>query len=280
MTTADTGRTWGSPEAAEVWRQGAARRAHTLAVATERMLDAAGLMPGMRVLDVAAGTGDQSILAAQRIGASGSLLATDISASMLDVAAQAARDAGLSNVETHMVDASALDVPPDSFDAGICRFGLMFLPDLHQALTRIHQALKPGARFAVLVWSSQEANPYLGLQIDLVNEMERMPSPPPTIVRTVSLSGSGVLQQAFEGAGLRDVSVSPVDVPRAFGSLDEAAAAMLTTSPAQGELRRSMSDAESAHYSAELARRLEAFAQPDGTCVLPGEALLGVGTRQ
>jgi len=102
---------------------------------------------GMRVLDVAAGTGDQSILAAQRIGTSGSLLATDISASMLDVAAQAARDAGLSNVETHVSDASALDLPRDTFDAAICRFGLMFVPDLHQALVRVHHALKPGARF-------------------------------------------------------------------------------------------------------------------------------------
>src|SRR3981081_1681821 len=116
MTTTDTGRTWGSPEAAEGWRQGAARRAQTLAAPTERMLDAAGLAPGMRVLDVAAGTGDQSVLAAQRIGASGSLLATDISASMLEVAAQAARDAGLSNVETHVADASTLDLPPDTFD--------------------------------------------------------------------------------------------------------------------------------------------------------------------
>src|SRR5258708_3330177 len=188
MSTTDTGRTWGSPEAAEIWRQGAARRAQPLAVATEQMLDAAGLVPGMRVLDVAAGTGDQSILAAQRIGTSGSLLATDISASMLEVAAKAARDAGLSNVETHVADASALDLPPDSFDAGICRFGLMFVPDLHQALVRVHRALKPGARFAALVWSTRDANPYIGLQIDLVDEMGRMPSPPPTIVRTVSLS--------------------------------------------------------------------------------------------
>jgi SAM-dependent methyltransferase len=279
MTTTDTGRTWGSPEAAEVWRQGAARRAQTLAVATERMLDAAGLVPGMRVLDVAAGTGDQSILAAQRIGASGVLVATDISASMLDVAAGAARDAGLSNVETRVADASDLDVPEDSFDAGICRFGLMFVPDLHQALVRIHRALKPGARFAALVWSSKEANPYIGLQIDLVNEMDRMPSPPPTIVRTVSLSAPGVLQQAFVSAGLGEVSVSSVNTPRAFGSLDEAVTAMHTTSPAQGELRRAMSDVESAHYSAELARRLQAFVQPDGACVLPGEALLGVGTK-
>jgi ubiquinone/menaquinone biosynthesis C-methylase UbiE len=279
MTTTDTGRTWGSPEAAEVWRQGAARRAQTLAAATEQMLDAAGLAPGMRVLDVAAGTGDQSVLAAQRIGASGSLLATDISASMLDVAAQAARDAGLSNVETHVADASALDLPPDTFDAGICRFGLMFVPDLDQALVRIHRALKPGARFAALVWSTREANPYIGLQIDLVNEMGRMPSPPPTIVRTVALSAPGTLDQAFERAGFREVSVSAVGTPRVFASLDEAVTAMHNSSPAQGELRRAMSDAESAHYSAELAQRLEAFVQPDGTCVLPGQALLGLGTK-
>jgi ubiquinone/menaquinone biosynthesis C-methylase UbiE len=233
----------------------------------------------MRVLDVAAGTGDQSVLAAQRIGASGSLLATDISASMLDVAAQAARDAGLSNVETHVADASALDLPPDTFEAGICRFGLMFVPDLDQALARIHRALKPGARFAALVWSTREANPYIGLQIDLVNEMGRMPSPPPTIVRTVALSAPGTLDQAFERAGFREVGVSAVDTPRVFASLDEAITAMHNSSPAQGELRRAMSDAESAHYSTELAQRLEAFVQPDGTCVLPGQALLGLGTK-
>jgi SAM-dependent methyltransferase len=279
MSTTDSGRTWASPQAAEVWRQGAARRAQTLAAATEQMLDAAGLTPGMRVLDVAAGTGDQSILAAKRIGATGSLLASDISSSMLDGAAQAAREAGLSNIQTHVSDASALDVPPDSFDAAICRFGLMFVPDLHQALVRITRGLKAGARFAALVWSTKEANPYIGLQIDLVNEMDRMPSPPPTLVRTISLSAPGVLQHAFASAGLREVSVSPVATPRAFGSLDEAITAMQTSSPAQGELRRAMSDAESAHYSAELARRLHAFVQPDGTCVLPGEALLGVGTK-
>jgi ubiquinone/menaquinone biosynthesis C-methylase UbiE len=275
----DAVRTWGSREAAEVWRKGAARRGQTLAAPTQRMLVAAGLEPGMRVLDVAAGTGDQSLLAAQRIGASGALLATDISASMLEVAAQTAGDAGLRNIETQVADASPLDLPPESFEAGICRFGLMFVPDVHQALVRIHRALKPGARFATLVWSTREANPYIGLQIDLLLEMGRMPSPPPSIVHTVSLSAPGVLQQAFERAGFRDGSVSAVDTPRAFASLDEAVDAMQTSSPAQGELRRAMSEAESAHYSAELRHRLEAFIQADNSCLLPGEALLGVGTK-
>jgi len=91
-----------------------------------------------------------------------------------------------------------------------------------------------------------------------------MPSPPPTIARTVSLSAPGTLEQAFERAGFREVNVSTVDTPRIFGSLDEAITAMHNSSPAQGELRRSMSDAESAYYSAELAGRLQAFVSPTG----------------
>src|SRR5438477_12211890 len=179
MTTAEPARTWQSTEAAEVWRQGAARRGQTLAIATDRMLDAAGLRRGFRVLDIAAGTGDQSLLAAQKVGPDGSVLATDISATMLAVAAEAARDAGLANVGTRVADASSLDIPAGEFDAAICRFGLMFVPDLNAALTRIRAALKPDAKFATLVWSTPERNAWIGLQLDLVNEMGRMPRSAP-----------------------------------------------------------------------------------------------------
>ena len=272
-------RTWGSAEAAEVWRQGAARRMLTLAVPTERMLEAAGLAPGQRVLDVAAGTGDQSVLAAQRVGPNGSVLATDISASMLAAADEAVREAGLDNVTTQVADASALDLAEESFDAAICRFGLMFVPDLHQALVRVRRAVKTGGKFAALVWSTEEKNPYIGLQIRLVREMGRMPSPPPSLALTVSLSAPGKLEHALVDAGFVGTSVSPVPVPRVFTSVDDALSAMRSTSPAQGELARAMTDAERSHYWAELERRVTAYVQPDGRCILPGEALLGVGTK-
>src|SRR5438132_422497 len=225
MTTEPV-RTWNSAEAAEVWRQGAARRAQTLAIATERMLERAGLQPGMRVLDVAAGTGDQTVLAARVVGPSGSVLATDISASMLEAAAQAAREAGLDNVDTHVADASGLDLPADSFDAAICRFGLMFVPDLAAALANVQRTLKPRARFAALVWSTEDKNPYIGLQLRLVREMGRMPSPPPSLTRTVSLSEPGKLAQALGAAGFTDVDVSAVPTPRKFESVEAAQLAM------------------------------------------------------
>ncbi len=278
MTTEPV-RTWASAEAAEVWRQGAARRAQTLAIATERMLEQAALRQGMRVLDIAAGTGDQTVLAARVVGPSGAVLATDISASMLEAAAQAARDAGLDNVMTHVADASTLDLASDSFDAAICRFGLMFMPDLAAALAHVHRTLKSGARFAALVWSAEDKNPYIGLQLKLVREMGRMPSPPPSLARTVSLSAPDQLDQALRSAGFADVDVSPIDTPRNFESVEDAITAMRQTSPAQGELSRMMTDAERQHYAAELERRLTAYLQPDGRCVLPGEALLGVATK-
>jgi ubiquinone/menaquinone biosynthesis C-methylase UbiE len=272
-------RTWDSAEAAEVWKRGAARRAQAVAVATEKMLAAAALRPGMRVLDLAAGTGDQSLLAAQTVGAAGSVLATDISSSMLAVAEAAARDAGLANIETLAADASTIDLPEGGFDAAICRFGLMFLPDVHAALVRVYRALNPGARFATLVWSTEDDNPYIALQLDVVREMGRLPSPLPTLARTVSLSGPGQLERALKDAGFQDIQVSSVPTPRDFASLDEAFEAMFTSSPARGELTSSMSDAEVEQYAAELKRRLVRFVQPGGRCVLPGQALLGVGVR-
>lgn len=279
MTAAEPTRTWESSEAAEIWRQGAARRAQFLAVATEKMLDAAGLTEGMRVLDVAAGTGDQSLLAAKKVGPSGSVLATDISESMLKVAADLANDAGLGNVETQVADATSLDLNEGAFDAAMCRFGLMFMPDVPAVLTRIRRALKPGGKFATLVWSTEERNAWIGIQISTVRDMNRMPSPPPSIVRTTALSQPGVLERAFVESGFRSVEVSPVATPRAFESLDDAWTSIQTSSPAQGELTRAMNEAEREDYAAELKRRLAAYVQPDGRCVLPGEALLGVGTK-
>src|SRR5207244_12730855 len=82
---------WSSSEVAEHWQQDVERRRLDFAEATQRMLEAAGLVPGNHVLDIAAGTGDQSILAARRVGPGGSVLATDISAEMLNITAHVAK---------------------------------------------------------------------------------------------------------------------------------------------------------------------------------------------
>src|SRR4051812_6008008 len=105
-------------ETAAAWHRAVSTDGY-LTPATELMLDLARIGPGSRVLDVAAGTGDQSLRAARRVGPTGSVVATDIAPSMLEVAAQAIRDAGLTNVETRVMDAQQLDFEAGVFDAAI-----------------------------------------------------------------------------------------------------------------------------------------------------------------
>lgn len=152
---------YGSREAAQGWGRSAAERAQRLGLATETMLDLANLVIGNRILDVAAGTGEQTMLAARRVGPAGSVLATDIAAEMLTIAAEAAHQAGLGNVTTRLMDAQHLDVEAESFDAAISRLGLMFIPDLPGALAGIRRALKPGGRLAAHggVLSGEESLP-------------------------------------------------------------------------------------------------------------------------
>ncbi len=116
---------WGNKESADWWSAGQAARQQIYGAATEMMLDLAGIHAGSRVLDVAAGTGESTLMTARRVGPKGHVLAADVSASMLNVASEAARQAGLTNVETRVMNAENIELDSDSFDAVICRIALM-----------------------------------------------------------------------------------------------------------------------------------------------------------
>ena len=241
------------------------------------MFDAARITSGMRVLDVAAGTGDTSILAAQRVLPGGSVLALDISSSMLEVAAETATDAGLSNLETLAQDATHLEFPPASFDAAISRLGLMFLSDLQRGLRAICAALEPNARLAAIFWSATERNPYMGSSVDIVRELRGLPTPPPAVVRAFSLAAPSVLEKALADAGFHDVTVEAVPTVRTFSSVDEALELLFTASSAMPDLLSGASQREQDQVMDRLRQTFEQFRQADGTCVMPGEVLLGSG---
>jgi len=104
--------------AAEAWHRWGPLLSKRLGPATETMLDKAGINEGARVLDVAAGAGEQTMAVARRIGSSGHVLATDISSCILEFAASTARDAGHGNVRTRVLDGeSRFDLQAESFDA-------------------------------------------------------------------------------------------------------------------------------------------------------------------
>jgi ubiquinone/menaquinone biosynthesis C-methylase UbiE len=93
------------------------------APATSLLLYLARIGPGSRVLDVAAGDGDQSLAAATRVGSSGYVLAIDPAGELLAFAQRSAAQAGIENLETRVMKGESLELSDGSFDAVICRFG-------------------------------------------------------------------------------------------------------------------------------------------------------------
>ena len=271
------GGTWGPREAAAQWHRGAAARLQAFGPATEVMLDLAGVAEGSRVLDVGAGAGDSTVVAARRVGSTGRVLATDVSASMLEVAAELARQAGLTNVDTRVVDAQRLDLAPDSFDAAVSRNCLMLIPDYQQALTSIRRVLKPGGRFAAIVFSAPDRCPYLSLPHAIVFRIGRVTSPAPEEFGEFRLGAPGILEDAFGTAGFREISVHTVPTRRRFTSLGEAMQYARGPLPLR-ELMARFSRAEQEQAWAEIERALAQFAGPQGYDS-PCELLIGVGTK-
>ena len=273
-----TGPNFASAEYAEQWRRGKRLRGETSEAVTKMMLDLANLQVGDRVLELAAGMGELAVMTARRVGPNGFVLATDISTSMLNQAAEAAREAGLTNVGTRIMDAENLDVAPNSFNAALCRFALMLFPDATKALAGVYGALKPGGRFAATVWSTAEKNPFHGLPLAIVSRLAKIPAPSQGQSGMFTLSGPGVLEECYTKAGFRDVEVHAVPVPRTFPSIAEAVSAMKDSFPRLQTLLTKLSDADRALAWNEIEQQLSQFEGPNGF-EAPGEWLVGVGRK-
>jgi ubiquinone/menaquinone biosynthesis C-methylase UbiE len=212
----EAGINWESSEVAEQRNRGRARRAELQGPATQIMLDLAEVRTGSRVLDVAAGTGDQTLIAAQHVGPTGYVLATDISGSMLKLAADAAKEAGLNNVETRVMDAANIDLDADSFDAVICQLGLFLFPNPAEVLRAMRRVVRLGGKVAALVFSTAEKNPYQGIPLGVAHRFGSAPLP------LFSLGEIDVLENTFRESGLRDVTVRAHSFNRRFSSTAEA----------------------------------------------------------
>ena len=249
-----------------------------LGPATKIMLDMARIGPGSRVLDVAAGAGDQTLQVAELIGAQGHVLATDIAPNILVFAAQNARNAGYSNVRTAVMDGESLDVPEGTFDAVISRVGLIYFPDQQKALAGMKRALKPGGRIAAIVYSTAENNRFFSIPVSIIRRRAALPPPLPGQPGPFSLGGPGVLENAFLAAGLRDVQIRLVRAPLRLGSAQECVRFEKESFGALHQMLSTLDPAQRDAAWAEIERELRAFEGPAGF-EGPCELVVAVGTK-
>jgi SAM-dependent methyltransferase len=148
----DHGPAWGNQfrlVASEKWKAKSAAMGQPV---TDALVEYAQPAPGMRVLDLASGTGEPAISLALRVGVEGHVTALDLSADLLEIAAQRAQARGLNNLATQQADAHNLPFPADIFDLATSRFGVMFFRDPELALREVLRVLRPGARACLLAW--------------------------------------------------------------------------------------------------------------------------------
>ncbi len=265
-------------EVVDRWSRGQALRQQAYGAASEKMLDLANVQVGSRVLDVAAGTGEQTLLAARRAGPSAYVLATDISAAMLNVAAEAARKEGLANVETRIMNAENLALDADSFDAVICRNALMLFPDPAKALTEMRRVVRPASKVAVMVFSAEERNPHHGIPFAIIRRLGNIPPPAPGEPWMYALGDPGALEDVYSRAGFLNVSVHAVPIQRRLPSAADVIRSMRNSASDVSELMSRLNDAERELAWAEIEQQLRQFEGPNGF-EAPGEVLIGVGTK-
>jgi ubiquinone/menaquinone biosynthesis C-methylase UbiE len=187
---------------------------------TTAMLDAAGVRDGSRVLDVAAGAGDQSLDIAARVGLGGRLLITDLSAGILALAEHKLRAAGFTQLEVLHADAQHLNMRGANFDAAVCRLGLMFCTSPLLALQGIHDALVPGGRFSGLVFAGPERNPCIAtLGATALRHAGLASASPFTPGTLMSLGPPGLMHSLLAAAGFTDIDVRALDAPMRLPSV-------------------------------------------------------------
>lgn len=266
--------------AAAGWDRNSALIRAWLAEATEAMLDAARIGPGMRVLDVAAGAGDQTIDITRRVGPTGAVLATDVAPAMVALADANLRRAALPWARTQIADAEALDMDGASFNAAICRLGLMFCQRPLVALRGILRAIAPGGRFTALVFSHAEANPCITITSRIARRYAGQPvDQPPPPGSLLSLGKPGLMAELLAEAGFRDVTVQPLAVPFCVpSSADYLDFVRSAGSPILNLLRLLPPDDQRRAWD-EMALELAQFTKAGGW-EGPNELLLCVGARQ
>jgi SAM-dependent methyltransferase len=177
-----------------LWTQGNYERvaAHFGSAAT-KAIEAAGIESGLTVLDVACGTGNATIPAAET-GAR--VTGLDITPKLLDMARAAAADAG-AEIEFVEGDAGAMPFEDASFDRVISLFGCMFVPDHSQAASELARVLAPGGKLAVLGWTPDGVN---GQMFGVSSK--HMPPPPEGFQPPILWGDEDHIREIFDGTGL------------------------------------------------------------------------------
>jgi SAM-dependent methyltransferase len=264
--------------AAEAWYRWNPAIHRWLGKATDEMLDLAGVSSGQKILDIAAGAGEQTITAARKVGPSGSVLATDLSPNILGFAKEMARRENLHNIETQVMDGENLTLPDGTFDVAFSRVGLIYFPDQQKALKETWRVLKPGGRIAAIVYSTADKNEFFSIPISIIRKRAGLPAPLPGQPGPFSLGAPGVIEEAFSKAGFKNIRGMRLNSPVLMSSASECVRFEKESFGALHQMLGALSPKEKNSVWEEIETALKKF-EVNGSFVGPCEMIAAVGEK-
>jgi SAM-dependent methyltransferase len=239
------------------------------------MVEHAGLRPGMRVLELAAGPGDTGFLAAELIEPGGTLVCSDASDTMLQIARARARELGIADmVEFKRVELEWIDLGTASVDAVLCKWGLMFSVDPETSLREARRVLRPGGRIALAVWDQPEFNPWSTITTDALVELGYTEPTDRDAPGQFALAKPGRLAEVMAAAGFVDVVIETVDPSRAWGSVDEWVEETNDLSSVFGEVYEPLSADQREAVRQKIAALAKPYTGADGWIRPPARSLV------
>ena len=238
------------------------------------MVDALGLTPGQRVLELAAGPGDTGFLAAARVAPGGTLICSDGADAMLEVARRRAAELGVTNVEFRQLELEWIDLETATVDAALVRWGIMLIVDPEAAAREIRRVLRPGGTAALAVWDAPERNPWATIPSRAMLDLGHAPPPDPEAPGMFRLAGEGRFRELLRDAGFAEVNVEPVALTRRYGALPDFLTETLDMSPMFGSVYRELTAEQQAEVTAAVTAGAQPFVAPDGSVTLPGSSLV------
>ena len=246
---------------------------------TVKIIEMADIQPDQNVLDFATGIGEPALTVAPWVGENGKVVATDVSSEMLSIARERAKELGVTNIDFQELDAEQINYPEAEFDSIVCRWGLMFLPDVGGTLNSIHRMLIADGKFATAVWDEPEKIPFFSFAVLTLKNMFDLPQPPPD-APTMSGLADGVLEDHMERAGFRNIISEKITVNFEFSSAGEYAQLMKDiATPLTAMLTNQTPDAQAEYWQTLEESTAQKFASESGGVLLPSVTLLAAGQK-
>ena len=172
---------------------------------TDALIEDAELIDGNTVLDVACGAGEPSLTIAEIVGPTGSVVCTDVAPEMVAAAESEAQRRGLKNVAFRQCAGDALPFENNSFDAVVCRLGVMFFPDPLAGLREMLRVAKSKGALALAVWGKSELNPFSYVITNVVARYCEAQRADPGSPGAFRFAEPGSLARILSNAGAVDV---------------------------------------------------------------------------